>query len=84
MTNPENGLRYRWIGYQNELPYPVQVSTKLVSSVGRRMLATDPMLIYFTSRTTKYPKMVLHDYGHPLGQTVTAKFWHDLTEYDVH
>ncbi|ABN07425.1 AMP-dependent synthetase and ligase [Methanocorpusculum labreanum Z] len=73
-----------WIGYQNELKYPAPVSTKLVSSSGRKVLATDPMLIYFTSGTTKDPKMVLHDYAHPLGQTVTAKFWHDLTEHDVH
>lgn len=81
---PGKRLETPWIGYQNELLYPAPVSTKLVSSVGRRMLATDPMLIYFTSGTTKDPKMVLHDYGHPLGQTVTAKFWHDLTEYEVH
>ncbi len=73
-----------WIGYQNELKYPAPVSTKLVSSTGRKVLSTDPMLIYFTSGTTKDPKMVLHDYAHPLGQTVTAKFWHDLTEHDVH
>ncbi len=73
-----------WIGYQNELKYPARVSTKLVSSTGRKVLSTDPMLIYFTSGTTKDPKMVLHDYAHPLGQTVTAKFWHDLTEHDVH
>ena len=73
-----------WIGYHNELKYPAPVSTKLVSSTGRKVLATDPMLIYFTSGTTKDPKMVLHDYAHPLGQTVTAKFWHDLTEHDVH
>ncbi|HJK62328.1 MAG TPA: AMP-binding protein [Methanocorpusculum sp.] len=81
---PGERLPTPWIGYQNELLYPAPVSTKLVSSVGRKMLSTDPMLIYFTSGTTKDPKMVLHDYGHPLGQTVTAKFWHDLTEYDVH
>ncbi|WP_319378458.1 AMP-binding protein [uncultured Methanocorpusculum sp.] len=73
-----------WIGYQNELKYPAPVSTKLVSTTGRKVLATDPMLIYFTSGTTKDPKMVLHDNAHPLGQTVTAKFWHDLTEHDVH
>ena len=44
----------------------------------------DKFLLYFTSGTTGMPKMVLHDYAHPLGQTVTAKFWHDLTEHDVH
>ncbi len=81
---PAEKLPAPWIGYQSELKYPAPVSTKLVSSGGRKILSTDPMLIYFTSGTTKDPKMVLHDYAHPLGQIVTAKFWHDLTEHDVH
>ncbi|HJJ38603.1 MAG TPA: AMP-binding protein [Methanocorpusculum sp.] len=82
--DPNERLPTPWIGYQHELKYPAPVATKLVPTAGRKILATDPMLIYFTSGTTKNPKMVLHDYAHPLGQTVTAKFWHDLTEKDVH
>jgi acetyl-CoA synthetase len=45
----------------------------------------DVMLIYFTSGTTKFPKMVPHtqaSYG--LGHLVTAKFWHDLKPSDLH
>ena len=45
----------------------------------------DPMLIYFTSGTVSYPKMVLHtqaSFG--IGHVVTAKFWHDLHAEDVH
>jgi len=45
----------------------------------------DPMLIYFTSGTVAYPKMVLHtqaSFG--IGHMVTARFWHDLRENDVH
>lgn len=45
---------------------------------------TDPMLIYFTSGTTGMPKMVLHDYNHPIGHIVTACFWQQLTEKDLH
>ncbi|HJJ60318.1 MAG TPA: AMP-binding protein [Methanocorpusculum sp.] len=82
--DPGERLPSPWIGYQHELKYPAPVSTRLIASAGHKTLATDPMLIYFTSGTTKDPKMVLHDYAHPLGQTVTAKFWHDLTEKDVH
>jgi acetyl-CoA synthetase len=47
--------------------------------------ADDPMLIYFTSGTVAHPKMVLHtqaSYG--LGHVVTARYWHDLHEGDVH
>ena len=45
----------------------------------------DPMLIYFTSGTESYPKMVLHtqaSYG--IGHEITARFWHDLGESDIH
>ncbi len=44
----------------------------------------DPMLLYFTSGTTGMPKMVLHDFEHPLGHIVTAHYWQQLTENDLH
>ena len=45
---------------------------------------TDPMLIYFTSGTTGMPKMVLHDFTHPLGHIVTAKYWQQVRENKLH
>jgi acetyl-CoA synthetase len=45
---------------------------------------TDPMMLYFTSGTTGMPKMVLHDYMHPLGHIVTAHYWQQLTPDDLH
>ncbi|MCL2078784.1 MAG: AMP-binding protein [Oscillospiraceae bacterium] len=45
---------------------------------------TDPMLIYFTSGTTGMPKMVLHDFTHPLGHIVTAKYWQQVREGKLH
>lgn len=45
---------------------------------------TDPMLIYFTSGTTGWPKMVLHDYLHPLGHIITAHYWQQLEPDDLH
>ena len=47
--------------------------------------ADDPLLIYFTSGTVAYPKMVLHtqaSYG--LGHEITARFWQDLRSDDLH
>jgi acetyl-CoA synthetase len=47
--------------------------------------ASDPMLLYFTSGTVSYPKMVMHtqaSYG--IGHTITARYWQDLREGDVH
>lgn len=45
---------------------------------------SDIMLLYFTSGTTGYPKMVAHDFRYPLGHILTAKFWQDLRPGDLH
>ena len=45
---------------------------------------SDPMLVYFTSGTTGMPKMVLHDFTHPLGHIVTAHYWQQVQEGKLH
>ena len=47
-------------------------------------LAADPMLLYFTSGTTGYPKGVIHDYTYPLAHIVTAKYWQQAGEDGLH
>lgn len=44
----------------------------------------DPMLIYFTSGTSGYPKMVLQDFDYPIGHIMTAKYWHGVVEDGLH
>jgi len=44
----------------------------------------DPLLIYFTSGTVSYPKMVLHPQSYAVGHVGTARFWHDLRPGDRH
>lgn len=50
----------------------------------RETLATDPMLLYFTSGTTGYPKGVIHDFAYPLAHIVTAKYWQQAEEGGLH
>jgi len=45
---------------------------------------TDPMLIYFSSGTSGYPKMVLHDHTYSIGHITTAKHWHDVDPDGLH
>ncbi len=44
----------------------------------------DPMLIYFSSGTAGYPKMILHDFTYPIGHIVTAKYWQQVEEGKRH
>jgi acetyl-CoA synthetase len=44
----------------------------------------DPLLLYFTSGTVSYPKMVQHAHSYALGHVGTARFWHDLRPGDLH
>ena len=44
----------------------------------------DIMLIYFTSGTTGMPKMVSHNFMHPLGHIITAKYWQQVQEDMLH
>ena len=44
----------------------------------------DMMLIYFTSGTTGMPKMAAHSWTYPIAQTVTAYYWHNLGDGDIH
>jgi acyl-coenzyme A synthetase/AMP-(fatty) acid ligase len=44
----------------------------------------DPLILYFTSGTVSYPKMVQHTQAYALGHVGTARFWHDLRPGDKH
>ena len=44
----------------------------------------DPMLMFFTSGTTGYPKIAVHSYKYALGHFVTAKYWHWVEKDGLH
>lgn len=44
----------------------------------------DPLIMFFTSGTVGYPKMVLHGHEYALGHVATARFWLDLRPGDRH
>ena len=45
---------------------------------------TDPLLVFFSSGTTGYPKMVEHDHAYPLGHIMTARHWHKVNPDGLH
>jgi len=44
----------------------------------------DPLLMFFTSGTSGYPKMALHNHKYPLGHFHTAKYWHNVDPDGLH
>ncbi len=44
----------------------------------------DPLLMFFTSGTTGYPKIVTHNFKYPLGHYITAKYWQNVDPEGVH
>ena len=44
----------------------------------------DPMILFFTSGTTSYPKGVIHSFSYPLAHIITAKYWHNVSKDGLH
>jgi acetyl-CoA synthetase len=44
----------------------------------------DPMLMFFTSGTSGYPKIAAHNHRYPLGHFITAKYWHQVNPDGLH
>ncbi len=76
------------VGGQREGWFNFDEDYKMFSSSFRRNEETacgnDPMLMFFTSGTTGYPKIATHSYKYPLGHYVTAKYWHWVRRDGLH
>ena len=73
-----NGSREGW----TSLDEGVEKASDVLERVPT--LSTEPFLIYFSSGTSGYPKMVLHDHSYPIGHIATAKHWQDVDPEGIH
>ena len=69
-----------WHDFNAELPAFSDVYERTENSP----CGNDPMVMFFTSGTTGYPKIASHSYKYALGHFVTAKYWHSVTPEDLH
>ena len=44
----------------------------------------DPMVMFFSSGTTGYPKLAMHTHRYPLGHFITAHYWHCVEPDGLH
>ena len=78
----DNKEREGWVNFNAEIAkYP---DTFERPTDDQKTVGTDLMQIYFTSGTTGMPKMVCHNYFHPLGHIVTAHYWQRVQENKLH
>jgi Acyl-coenzyme A synthetases/AMP-(fatty) acid ligases len=73
-----NGCREGWTSLDEGIDKASDVLERVPTSI------KDKFLIYFSSGTSGYPKMVLHDYSYPLGHIATAKHWQNVDPEGVH
>lgn len=75
-----NGSRDGWFDFDRDY--------SMFSSSFRRTEDTpcgnDPMLMFFTSGTSGYPKIAAHNYKYPLGHFITSKYWHCVDPEGLH
>ena len=74
------GAREGWRNFDEEFPlYSAHFYRTEDTPCGK-----DPMLMFFTSGTTGYPKIAVHSYQYPLAHYITAKYWHGVSEGGLH
>lgn len=77
-----SGPRPGWVDFHAELE---KYGTSFPRPTGDAATHNeDPMLMYFTSGTSGYPKMVLHNFLYPLGHITTARFWQQVRDDGLH
>ena len=75
-----NGSREGWHNFNEEQPmFSSRFERQEDSPCG-----SDPMLMFFTSGTSGYPKLAAHNYKYPLGHFITAKYWHRVNPEGLH
>ena len=75
-----NGKREGWRDFNEEYP----MFSSHFARAEDAPCGSDPMLMFFTSGTSGYPKLAAHNYKYPLGHFITAKYWHGVRPDGLH
>ena len=74
------GCREGWLDFDQQYP----MFSSRFPRAENAPCGSDPMLMYFTSGTSGYPKLAAHNYKYPLGHFITAKYWHRVNPDGLH
>lgn len=76
------GSREGWHSFDELIADESDVFERPTGDAG--VTSKDIMLIYFTSGTTGMAKAVCHNFAHPLGHILTARYWQQVQENKLH
>ena len=77
-----DGSREGWVDFDELIASYPDTFERPTGEAG--VTSKDIMLMYFTSGTTGNPKAVEHNFAHPLGHIITAKYWQQVQENKLH
>ncbi len=77
-----DGQREGWLAFDELIENESEAWTRPEGA--ERTSSKDIMLIYFTSGTTGNAKAVCHNFAHPLGHILTARYWQQVRENCLH
>ena len=77
-----DGSREGWIDFDQLIAGFPDTFERPTGEAG--VTSKDIMLMYFTSGTTGNPKAVEHNFAHPLGHIITARYWQQVRENELH
>lgn len=74
--------RKGWIDFRKELE---EASPEFERPTGKAASCNEDIsLVYFSSGTSGFPKMVEHDFTYPLGHILTASYWQNVEDNGLH
>lgn len=73
-----NGNRTNWDDFDLGVERASEDFSRVETNVN------DPLLMYFSSGTSGYPKMVMHNHAYSLSHLLTAKHWHNVDPDGLH
>lgn len=78
-----NGNREGWDSFDDEM-YAFSDVYERPTDPEKLSCGSEPMLMFFTSGTTGYPKIAMHSHKYALGHFITARYWHNVDPNGIH
>lgn len=74
-----NGTADGWLNFDEGIQNASDTFERVPDACGSK-----PMIMFFTSGTTGYPKIAAHSFLYAIGHYITARYWHNIDPEGIH